>query len=67
MKGGLPGIAQDVTILTTLQWHAHHSVDGGSDLADRVHLLVDDISRHVPALKEIAVESPEFAIDLLFL
>jgi hypothetical protein len=41
-------------------------LDHTSDLADRVHLLVDHIRRHVPALEEIAVKPPEVALDLSF-
>jgi hypothetical protein len=40
-------------------------VNGGSDLPNRVHFLVNGVRRHIPALKEIAVEPPEITIDLL--
>src|SRR5258705_7573535 len=61
MKGRLLGIAQEVTILTAIEWHADEPVDRRSDVADRVHLLVDGVRRHIAALEEIAVEPPKVA------
>src|SRR6476469_3411988 len=67
MEGRLPGIAEEVTVFAAVEGHAYQPVDGNSDIADRAHLLVDDIRRHVSALEQIAVEPPEVAVDLLFL
>ena len=67
MKGCLPGIAQDVTILTAIEWHADEPMDRGSDVADLVHLLVDGLRRHIAALEEIAVEPPKVASNPFFL
>lgn len=66
MKSRLPGIAQNVAALAPFEGYAHQPVDGSSDLADRIHFLVDDIGRHVPPLKEIAVKPAKVAVDLLY-
>jgi hypothetical protein len=41
VEGDLPGIAQDMAIFAAIERHTHQPVNGGFDLANRVHFLVD--------------------------
>ena len=67
MKVRLPWITQGVAVLTSLQWHAHQPWTGAptSRTASISWPMIS--ARHIPALKEIAVEPPEVVIDLFFI
>ena len=68
VEGRLPRIAQDMPVFAAVKGYAHQAVDRRPDFPDSVHFLVEHISRHVPALEEVAVEPPKVTIDLfLFL
>ena len=65
MEGRLTWGAQHVAVLAAIERHADgNSRTGAPTSPHRIHLLVDDICRHVPALKQIAVQPPEIAVDI---
>ena len=65
MKRRLPRIAQDVAIPAAVEGHAYEPVNLGANVADRVHLLVNGVGRHIAALKRITIEPAEVTFDLL--
>jgi hypothetical protein len=54
-----------VAIFAIVQGHADEPVDRRSDGADGFQFLVDDVRGHIPALKQISIQSSEIAIDPL--
>ena len=67
MEGRLTRVAQHMAILAAIERHADETLDGCADCAHRMHLLVNDVCRHVAALKQIAVQPSEGAIDVFLL
>src|SRR5258705_6791629 len=67
MEGRLTWVAQHVAVLAAIERHADETMDRRADIPHRIHLLVDDICRHVPALKQIALQPPEIAVDIFLL
>ena len=63
MKGRLPGIAQRMAFIASVEGNADQTLDGCADGSHGVELLIDRVGRHTVALKQIAVEPAEVAID----
>ena len=63
MEGRLPRVAQYMAVLAAIERYADEAVHGRADPAHRIHLLIDNVGRHVASLKQIPVEPPEVTVD----
>src|ERR1700722_657389 len=63
MKGRLPGIAQYLAAVASAERHTDQTLDGRAYCPHSIEFLIDHVSRHTVALKEVTVETPEVAID----
>ena len=63
MKRSLTRIAKNLPVLAALERHADEAMHRRSDLAYHFEFLIDDIRRHAVALKQVAIEAPEVALD----
>src|ERR1700712_5855964 len=63
VKGRLPGIAQRVAAVASVEGNTDQTLDGRADGPHGIEFLIDHIRRHTVALKKIAVETAEVAID----
>ena len=67
MKCRLPRITQRVALVASAERDADQTLDRCADRPHGIEFLIDHVRRHIVALKEIAVETPEIAIDLFVL
>ena len=56
-----------MTLVASGERNADQTVDRRPRRAYGIEFLIDHVGRHIIALKEIAVQAPEIAIDLFFL
>ena len=64
MEGALPWIAENMSIIASLEWNSNQTMYSRADLAYRFELRVNDIGGHSIALEEIAIEPAKIAIDV---
>ena len=63
MKSCLSGVTQRMAAIATVERHADQTLDRSAYRPHGVELLVDHVSRHIVALKQVAVEAAKIAID----
>ena len=63
MKCRLPGITQRMAAVASAERNADQTLDRRAYRPHSIEFLVDHVGRHIVALKQVAVETAEIAID----
>src|SRR5882757_2366812 len=64
MESRLTRITQHMAVLASVERHADETIDRRADVTHGIQLLVNDFCRHIPPLKQIAVQPAEIAVDI---